>query len=111
MPYFTYGELGKMMKIANFNIRSMLSVVRDGCEIVATEPTAAYCFKKIYPTLLKNRESEFVGQHTHELLDYVATRTKVKDRLSPVFAATAGYHASCHQRAMTSETATTDLNS
>lgn len=109
MPYFSYGELNKMKAIAAFNVASMLPSVKDGCEVVATEPTAVYCFKEIYPKLLKSEESKLVANHTHEFLDYLHGRNLLDGKLTQVFSGIAGLHVSCHQRAMGMGRATIDL--
>jgi iron-sulfur cluster protein len=109
MPYFSYGELDKMKGIAAFNVASMLPSVNGGCEVVATEPTAAYCFKKIYPKLLKSKESELVAEHTHEFLEYVREKRLLDGKLNQAFSGNAGLHVSCHQREMGMGRATIDL--
>jgi L-lactate dehydrogenase complex protein LldF len=87
MPYFSYGELDKARRIAEANVASMFPLVRDGFEVVATEPTAAYCFKELYPRLLGNEESKLVGGHTHEFLEYLYTNfmQDLNENLKPTF--------------------------
>ena len=109
MPYFSYGELDKMKSIAAFNVASILPSVEGGCEVVATEPTAAYCFKEIYPKLLKSKESELIAEHTHEFLEFVRGRNLLDGKLNQVFSGNAGLHVSCHQRAMDMGRATVEL--
>jgi glycerol-3-phosphate dehydrogenase subunit C len=109
MPYFSYGGLRKLRKIAEFNVKSMLPHVRNGCEVVTTEPTAAYCFKQIYPKLLGTEESKLVAEHTCELCEYLANRTRLREEVTPTFSFKAGFHISCHQRAMSGGSATVDL--
>lgn len=101
MPYFSYGELDKLRAIAQFNVSSMAPLVRDGLEVVATEPTAAYCFREIYPRILDTEESRLVAFHTHELLDYLWKEKLTEGYLPNIFRSKVGLHISCHQRAMT----------
>jgi Fe-S oxidoreductase len=101
MPYFSYGELDKLRSIAKFNVGAMLPLVKDGFEVVATEPTATYCFKGIYPRLLNTDDSRLVATHTHEFLDYLSTEKLMAETLPRIFSAKVGLHISCHQRSMT----------
>jgi iron-sulfur cluster protein len=101
MPYFSYGELDRLKSIAEYNVASMLPYVEKGYEVVATEPTAAYCFKEIYPKTLKTKESALVAEHSHEYSDYLSKRGEIANVLGKVFSGRAGLHVSCHQRALT----------
>ena len=100
MPFFSYGELDQMQSIAESNVASMYPFVENGFEVVATEPTAAYCFKEIYSKLLKTKESALVAEHSHEYSDYLSNQTQVGNVLHNVFSGKAGLHVSCHQRAL-----------
>jgi len=110
MPYFSYGELDKVRSIAKFNVDRMLPLVKEGFEVVATEPTATYCFKEIYTRLLNTEDSRLVANHTHELLDYLRTEGLTPE-ISCVYSAKAGLHISCHQRAMSMAQSTINLMS
>ena len=109
MPYFSYGELEKARTVASYNVEHMLPFVRKGYCVVATEPTATYCFKELYPRLLKNDESRLVAQHTYECLDYLTTIESFKASIKKIFSGKAGFHLSCHQRALGKGKATLDL--
>jgi L-lactate dehydrogenase complex protein LldF len=109
MPYFSYGELQKARKIAEFNVATMVPLVREGYEIVATEPTAAYCFKELYPKLLKSDDSQLVADHTQELLEYLSNFDQLRSAIKNVFSGVAGFHISCHQRTLREAAATLDL--
>jgi Fe-S oxidoreductase len=109
MPYFSYGELEKARAVASYNVEHMLPFVRKGYCVVATEPTATYCFKELYPRLLMNDESRLVAQHTNECLDYLTTIESFKGSIKKVFSGKAGFHLSCHQRALGKGKATLDL--
>ena len=109
MPYFSYGELKKARAVARFNVQAMLPFVSKGYRVVATEPTATYCFKELYPRLLKTDESQLVAQNTDEYLDYLSVLEPVKASIKKVFSAKAGFHISCHQRALSKAEATLEL--
>jgi Fe-S oxidoreductase len=78
----------------------MLPLVRRGCLVVATEPTATYCFKELYPRLLGSQESRLVAENTCEYLNYLASIESVQSLVEKVFSAKAGFHVPCHQRAL-----------
>lgn len=104
MPYFSYGELDEIRKVAAYNVSAMLPYVQECYTVLATEPTVAYCFKELYPRLLETEESRLVAEHTREYLDYFSEGLKrgfIKTELREVFAGKAGFHISCHQRALT----------
>ena len=102
-PYIGYGDLKKARKVAAENVRYLAPYVEKGYEIVATEPTAAYCLKVSYPKLMENHpEAVAVAEHSHEFFKLVelledeaqaAAQTLLKGR-------TYGFHIACHQRAL-----------
>jgi len=95
MPLVQYGYLEQASKTARANVATLLKHVREGCEVVCLEPTAEYCIKEVYPKLVKEQEAEFLAQHTHGLVDYLA------ERLSGMRACDDGrvaYHWPCHAR-------------
>jgi iron-sulfur cluster protein len=104
MPYISYGELGAARKIAKHNVDLLAGFVRQGYDIVATEPTATYCLRDIYPKLLdESGESIQVSQHSFEFFEYLATHaenrgtSKETKRVGRI-----GLHIPCHQRGLSS---------
>ena len=107
MPYISYGEVAKATEIAQHNVDVLVSYVKDGYEVVATEPTAIYCLKEIYPKLLSNsQDSELVSRHAFEFFEYYFTHrsAKMKGLTSSSKGNKApnivGFHIPCHQRAL-----------
>jgi iron-sulfur cluster protein len=109
MPYFSYGELEKARAVAKYNVEHMLPFVRKGYCVVATEPTATYCFKELYPRLLMNDESRLVAEHTNEFLDYLSKIESFETYVKKIFSGKAGFHISCHQRSLGKGAATLGL--
>lgn len=112
MPYISYGELTKARGLARYNVDSLSKLVREGYQIVATEPTAAYCLKEIYPKLLETEESKLVSKQTVELTIYLRDlfRTgRLGEGFRDVLNGRAGFHISCHQRALTAGEAAIEL--
>ncbi len=101
-PYIGYGDLKRAEKVADENVRLMLPHVEAGYDIVATEPTAAYCLKVSYPKLLHGRtDAVAVAEGTHELFAYLEILEELSDDAGrqPVFEGRRfGFHVSCHQR-------------
>lgn len=105
MPYISYGELSKARSVAQYNVESLSKLVKDGYEVVTTEPTAAYCLKDVYPRLLGTSESELVSEHTCELMVHLMgllREGRLDDGFREVFTGRAGFHISCHQRGLSS---------
>ncbi len=112
MPYISYGELAKARKVAQYNVESLSRLVREGYEIVATEPTATYCLKNAYPKLLGTSDSELVAEHTTELIVYLRNLFRqggLEDRFRNVLSGKAGFHISCHQRAISNGEAAVEV--
>jgi len=101
MPAFLYGDLKQTKKSAEFNVLNLAKSVRDGCEIISTEPTATYCLKDLYPHLLQSSDAELVAAHSHDLFEYLLQLSKDgmvnlgvhRDQTEPV-----AYYPPCHTR-------------
>ncbi len=105
MPYISYGELERATKIAKHNVKILVEFVKQNYDIVATEPTATYCLKEVYPRLLDNaEESKIVSTHAFEFFEYFATHRKGGHLLHGKQNANTrlGFHIPCHQRALSS---------
>ncbi len=103
MPLLLYGYVEEAKNIAEFNVTSLGRLVEEGYEVVASEPTAAYCFKEVYPRLLNTEEAKRVAAHTHELFGYLhqlQDRGELKARLTALPKETVGYHMPCHSRSL-----------
>jgi len=106
MPYISYGELRKAKKIAEWNVNLLADYVENGYDVVATEPTATYCLKEVYPKLLDNSEKSLaISKKSFEYFEYLA---KYRDPLNlgrgslSTESNTIGFHIPCHQRALSS---------
>ena len=106
MPYVSYGDLKSARDIAEFNIEAFAPLVKEGYEVVASEPTAAFCLKHVYPTLLKSKESELVAEHSHELFGYLlslSSKGEFNTGFKRKFSGTIGYHQPCHSKPLTQD--------
>jgi L-lactate dehydrogenase complex protein LldF len=101
-PYIGYGDLDKAREKAEKNVAMLAPYVRDGWDIVTTEPTAAYCLKLSYAKLLKgNPDATIVAQSSFEFFEYVL-QYEDPDQLQSFRGKTFGFHIPCHQRPLSS---------
>ncbi len=101
-PAFLYGDMKRTARAAEFNVPHLAEVVRSGCEIVSSEPTATYCLKELYPRLLNSDEAKLVAAHSHDLFEYLLQlhlegklRNFPEKQVEPV-----AYYSPCHTRSV-----------
>ncbi len=100
-PYIAYGDLDRARKTALHNVAALAPFVEEGFEIVAIEPTAAYCLAVSYSKLLPDsRRAVQVAAGTHELLEFLNKLEAESGRtpLESLKGMKLGFHCSCHQR-------------
>jgi L-lactate dehydrogenase complex protein LldF len=102
IPAFLYGDMNRTTHAAQFNIPRLAESVRNGCEIISSEPTATYCLRELYPRLLDSEEARLVAAHSHDLFEFLlqlqkegALRAFPAATLEPV-----GYYSPCHTRSV-----------
>ncbi|MFQ5601804.1 MAG: LUD domain-containing protein [bacterium] len=101
-PYISYGEIGKARKSAEFNVKNLFPLVRQGFDVVTTEPTAAYALKQVYPKLLDYSDASLsVASKSYLFFEYIAKLQEEGVLLFPLQITENrqfGLHVSCHQR-------------
>ncbi len=60
------GEINLARRHARLNVAILAEAVRQGCEIITTEPAAALTLIHEYPQLLQDEDSQLVAKHTHD---------------------------------------------
>jgi Fe-S oxidoreductase len=102
MPAFLYGDVKRTKRIAEFNIHHLAEAVREGNEIVCTEPTATYCLKELYPLLLNSPEAKLVAEHSHDLFELLLQFHEEGQLKKPPhsYPEPAVYYAPCHTRSV-----------
>ncbi len=102
MAMLSSGAIAAARRVARHNVPLLAEAVRQGYEIVATEPTAALCLTRYYPELVDDDEARLVAEHTSEACAYLwklHRAGKLRLDFKPV-SATLGYHAPCHLKAL-----------
>jgi FAD/FMN-containing dehydrogenase/Fe-S oxidoreductase len=104
MNRISIGDVERARQAAARNVRGLAEAVRQGYEIVCTEPTAALCLTHEYPDLLDDDDATLVAAHTHEACTYLwrlHEAGKLELNFQPLNLSL-GYHLPCHLRALES---------
>jgi iron-sulfur cluster protein len=97
-PYIAYGDLDAARKIAAYNAARFAPFAREGCTIVALEPTAIYTLTNSYPRLLpESHDAAEVARHSREFFDCLI-EWETAPAARPLEGRRFGVHCSCHQR-------------
>jgi Fe-S oxidoreductase len=102
MARISLGDIERARKVAARNVRVLAEAVRQGYEIVCTEPSAALCLTHEYPQLLDDEDCRLVAEHTHEACTWLWRQHeagKLELNFQPLNL-TLGYHLPCHLRAL-----------
>ncbi len=105
MTRIVMGDIETVRRLIAPQIRQLAEAVRQGYEIVTTEPTAALCLKQEYVHILDNEEARLVAAHTWEAGQYLwqmHANNELELDLKPV-TTTVMYHTPCHLRAIDQE--------
>jgi Fe-S oxidoreductase/FAD/FMN-containing dehydrogenase len=101
-PAFAVGALDRARKLAVRNLRVLANVVRQGYDILATEPAAVVTLQKEYPQLLPSPEADLVAKHVTDACAYLwrlHQQGKINLDFRPV-PLTIGYHQPCRLKAL-----------
>jgi Fe-S oxidoreductase len=102
MAAISCGALDMARRLARHNVAVFAEAVRQGYQIVATEPAVAVCLTREYPNLLDDDEARLVAEHTSEACAYLwkmHTTGKLQLDLKPINA-TLAYHMPCRLKAL-----------
>lgn len=111
MAAVSMGALHIARKFARRNVRLLAEAVRQGYQIVTTEPAAAVCLTHEYLNLLDSDDARLVAANTSEACAYLwklHQNGKLELDLTPVNAML-GYHQPCHMRVLGAGTAGLNL--
>ena len=102
MARVSLGDVERARKQAARNVRVLADAVRQGYEVVCTEPSAALCIKHEYRNLLEDDDVQLVADHTFEASTYL-WKLHEAGKLALDFQPLSlelGYHLPCHLRAL-----------
>jgi FAD/FMN-containing dehydrogenase/Fe-S oxidoreductase len=102
MAMIALGDVERAKPIAARNVALLAEAVRQGYQIVATEPSAVLCLTHEYPQLLDDDDVRLVAAHTSEACSFLwrlHEAGKLELDFRPVNL-TVGYHLPCHLRAL-----------
>ena len=102
MARISLGDVERARKIAAKNVRLLAESVRQGYEIVATEPSAVLALTHEYRNLLDDDDVQLVAESTTEACTYLwrmHEAGKLELDFRPVNL-TLGYHTPCHLKAL-----------
>ncbi|MEM1069647.1 MAG: FAD-linked oxidase C-terminal domain-containing protein [Planctomycetota bacterium] len=111
MARITSGDLKGARRVARKNVRLLAESVRQGYDIIASEPAALLCLKHEYPNLLDDEDAYLVAEHSWEACDFLWD-LHLSDRLALDFSpipTTVAYHQPCHLRVLHPQQRAADL--
>ncbi len=106
MAMIALGSLDRARKVAEHNVALLAEAVRQGYQIVATEPSAALCLTREYPLLVDDDDARLVAENSSEACHYLwqmHLAGHLQLDFKPLNAALA-YHWPCHMKALDSAT-------
>ena len=102
MSLISDGAIDPVRKLASRNVELLAEWVRQGYQIVTTEPSAALALQHEYRNFMDDPDTQFVAENTLESSSYLLQLHQVGDLeldFKPLNV-TIGYHFPCHQRAL-----------
>ena len=102
MAKIIMGDIEKVRRMIAPQIRQLAEAVRQGYQIVTTEPTAALCLKFEYVQILDNEDAKLVAANTWDAGQYLVqmhANNELELDLKPL-TTTVIYHTPCHLRAL-----------
>ncbi len=104
MSMITSGDIERARKLSRQNIRLLSEAVRQGYEIVTTEPSAALCLQHEYRSLVDSEDTQLIAKHTWEACSYL-WNLHLRNALELDFRPqnlSVLYHEPCHSRVLDS---------
>ncbi len=104
MAMIAAGDVARARKLVQPNIRLLADAVRQGYEIVTTEPSAALCLQHEYRNLMQDEDTELIAKHASEVCSYLWSmhlQNELELDFKPVTLSVV-YHEPCHARVLDS---------
>jgi FAD/FMN-containing dehydrogenase/Fe-S oxidoreductase len=105
MARLSHGDVDRARRIARVNIALLAEAVRQGYQVVTSEPSASLCLTHEYPHLVADDDARLVAQSTSDVCAYLLRMHqagKLELDFQPINAQI-GYHLPCHIRAQYAE--------
>jgi len=102
MAMISLGAIERVRRMAGKNVALLAEAVRQGYQIVVSEPSTAICLTHEYPNILEDDDARLVAENTTEACAYLwrlHQQGVLQLDLRPVNAALA-YHMPCHVKAL-----------
>lgn len=102
MTKIVMGDIEKVRRMIAPQIRQLAEAVRQGYQIVTTEPTAALCLKFEYLQILDSEDAKLVAANTWDAGQYLYqmhSNNELELDMKPL-TTTVIYHTPCHLRAL-----------
>ncbi len=102
MSLISEGAIDQVRKLASRNVEMLAEWIRQGYQVVTTEPSAALVLTHEYRNLMDDADTELVANHTIESSSFLLTLHHLGELeldFNPLNASI-GYHLPCHQRAL-----------
>jgi FAD/FMN-containing dehydrogenase/Fe-S oxidoreductase len=102
MTKIVMGDIEKVRRMIAPQIRQLAESVRQGYQIITTEPTAALCLKQEYVHILDNEDARLVAANTWDAGQYILqmhSNNELELDFKPL-TTTVMYHTPCHLRAI-----------
>ena len=104
MTKIVMGDIEKVRRMIAPQIRQLAEAVRQGYQIITTEPTAALCLKYEYVQILDNEDAKLVAANTWDAGQYLVqmhSNNELELDMKPLTTSVI-YHTPCHLRALDS---------
>ena len=111
MAMITAGDLDSARRLAEWNLRELGELAREGHRIVCSEPSAVVCLQQEYPRLVNHPDAPAVAEQVIEAGTFLA-ELHATGQLSLDFQEleiVAGYHTPCHLKALGDQSSLRDL--
>lgn len=102
MAMIAAGDVVRARKLIKHNVKLLSEAVRNGYEIVTTEPSAALCLREEYRNLIHDEDTQLIADHTHEVSSYLwrlHSQNELELDFRPV-TMNVVYHQPCHSRVL-----------
>jgi Fe-S oxidoreductase len=111
LPAIVYGDIVTAKRDLSFSVKHLAEAVRNGYQVVCSEPSAALCLKEELRHLVESEDARIVSENTHELMNYLLglyrkqiLKAPEKDVMQEYL-----YHLPCHLCAVGEDIATIEL--